>query len=34
MKIENNKVRIIGEIGVNHDGQINKALKLIKDQKK
>ena len=28
MKIENNKVRIIGEIGVNHDGQINKALKI------
>ena len=34
MKIENNKVRIIGEIGVNHDGQINKALKLIKESKK
>ena len=29
MKANNNKTFIIAEVGVNHDGSLNKALKLI-----
>ena len=32
--MRNNKIIIIAEVGVNHNGKINKAIKLIKEAKK